>query len=141
MQEDYFKREIDRLGQVLAKLILSLLGKSSNQGSDEVVFAITNSFAELDIDLEALLACTPANASDKVWDKLGNSTPLLEQFADSLVISGKLALKSNQPLSTKLLKIAMACYAKLEQESRAFSFTVNDKKADVTSILDSSAAI
>jgi hypothetical protein len=55
-QEDYIKREIDRLGKVLAKALADLLGTKARGNSHEGLHAINNVLiSELEIDLDGLL--------------------------------------------------------------------------------------
>lgn len=56
-QEDYIKREIDKLGKVLAKVLAGLLGlKSEGKLSDGIAVTNQSLKAELDFDLDTLLA-------------------------------------------------------------------------------------
>lgn len=136
MQEDYLKREINRLGLVLSTLVCKLLGKDKGQSSEEILFAVTCSMTELDINLTTLLSQPPNIAANEVWRKLKESPNLLEQFADSLVASGTLLEKRDTKLSIGLLKIGMACYTKYENETRAFSFSIKEKQNEIAAILD-----
>ncbi|HEX8515762.1 MAG TPA: hypothetical protein VF868_06140 [Bacteroidia bacterium] len=54
-QEDYIKREIDKLGQVLAKALADLLGLKSQGNSEQGIQAANDTLrSELNIDIETL---------------------------------------------------------------------------------------
>lgn len=141
MQEDYLKREIDRLGQVLASLISKLLGNDLRQNSQEVLFVVTTALTELGLDLTTLLSQPPNVAANEAWSKLKENPTLFEHFADSLVDSVALLKNEDTKHSIKLLNVALACYTKLEIETKAFSISINEKKGEITAILSSTGTV
>jgi hypothetical protein len=105
-QEDYFKKEIDKLGKVLAKAVADLLSlKSKGQLMDGIDAASHVLKTELDTDLETL-ASLPVNAllpflvSEK---KLNNVQ--LELIGDLLFESA-----GNDPAAAAKYDSALAIY-------------------------------
>lgn len=67
-QEDKFKREIDRIGLVLAKLLDLMLG-TKRFDSDEIAHFVQQCDTALNIDLEAFLHMPPETAMDYLLQK------------------------------------------------------------------------
>ena len=82
-QEDKFKREIDRIGLVLAKLLSMLLNKTDHP-QEAVKSVMQQTYHELGIDLEIFLALKEGDDVDYLVHEKKFSTEHLRNFGNLL---------------------------------------------------------
>ncbi len=99
-QEDYLKKQIDQLGQVLGRILADLLNLRSSgqllQGVESIENEITR---ELNLDLQALTGVSPEEAVKQLETLKGYSPENLEGLADllrNLSCIGNTEKKSNK---------------------------------------------
>src|ERR1700744_5099393 len=117
-QEDKIKREIDRIGLVLAKLLSIMLHKEHpNSGINDIAIQLRS---ELDIDLDGLLAMSDKQALDMLVIDKKFSTDHLRNFANLLY---DLAHKSTDDEQQQmLLKKSLAVYEYIHTNSNGTLF-------------------
>lgn len=105
-QEDKIKREIDRIGLVLAKILGILLNKN-NHHDEAVKDVVVQTQNELDIDLPVLLAMDHDDSIELLIKEKGFSNDHLKLFADLLYETAGNSTGSAQQalLRTKALAI------------------------------------
>ena len=114
-QEDKFKREIDRIGLVLAKLLDLLLGKGQFS-NDEVAHFIQQCKAALDIDLDEFLRLDKKAGLDLLINDHKFSNENLRNFGHMLY---DLAHKTTDENQTELL---------LNKALHVYEYLVNNSK-------------
>ena len=114
-QEDKFKREIDRIGLVLAKLLDLLLGKGQFS-NDEVAHFIQQCKAVLDIDLDEFLKLDKKAGLDLLINDHKFSNENLRNFGHMLY---DLAHKTTDENQTELL---------LNKALHVYEYLVNNSK-------------
>jgi hypothetical protein len=104
-QEDYIRREIDRLGKVLAKALSDLLGLRSEGKLQEGIHSVNEVLqSELNIDID-LLVSLPEKELLLLLTQKGSTNSHLGLIADLLAesIGGSSASVDEQKLSRALL--------------------------------------
>ena len=105
-QRDYLKKQIDQLGQVLAKIFSDLLGlKNSGQinaGLEITSQALKN---ELDIDIQALLDIPTDNFIDILTSQKNLTNDNLDKLAEILLLIADNRQDDNKKLYEKCLTI------------------------------------
>ena len=105
-QRDYLKKQIDQLGQVLAKIFSDLLGlKNSGQinaGLEITSQALKN---ELDIDIQALLDIPTDNFIDTLTSQKNLTNDNLDKLAEILLLIADNRQDDNKKLYEKCLTI------------------------------------
>lgn len=105
-QRDYLKKQIDQLGQVLAKIFSDLLGlKNSGQinaGLEITSQALKN---ELNIDIQALLNIPTDNFIDTLTTQKNLTNDNLDKLAEILLLIADNRQDDNKKLYEKCLTI------------------------------------
>ncbi len=105
-QRDYLKKQIDQLGQVLAKIFSDLLGlKNSGQinaGLEITSQALKN---ELNIDIQALLDIPTDNFIDTLTTQKNLTNDNLDKLAEILLLIADNRQDDNKKLYEKCLTI------------------------------------
>ncbi len=103
-QEDKIKREIDRIGLVLAKLLSTLLHKDFQNTEEEVYFS-QQLKSELGIDVEAFLALEDSDALRLLVSDRKFTTENLRQFGNLLYELGHRSAQRKEALLNKALSV------------------------------------
>lgn len=117
-QRDYLKKQIDQLGQVLAKLFSNLLGLK-NGGQINVGLEITNQTlkSELNFDIQDLLDIPTDNFVDTLTTQKGLTNENLEKLAEILL----LVEDNQQDNYKKLYERCLTIYEYLEKAENIYS--------------------
>ena len=129
-QEDKFKKEIDRIGLVLAKLLGMLLNKKDHP-QEAVQDVMQQTYDELGIDIEQLLAVTDGDDIDFLVNNKKFSTEHLKHFGDLLY---ELARYSNAQQQKLLLAKAMNIYRYISAHARTLYLDIEYRLKDQSDI-------
>ena len=105
-QQDYLKRQIDQLGQVLAKIFSDLLGLK-NYGQINAGLEITNQTLknELDFDIQDLLDIPTDIFIDTLTTQKGLTNNNIDKLAEILLLIAENRQDDNKKLFEKCLTI------------------------------------
>lgn len=85
MQQDYFQRQIDQLGKVLAQLFAKMMGSKNTTDASLQLAHINSLFEqELGLDLDQIRQLSSADFTDLIEDSSKFSIDSLVVFADLL---------------------------------------------------------
>lgn len=117
-QQDYLKKQIDQLGQVLAKLFSDLLGLK-NSGQINAGLDITNQTLEneLDFDIQDLLEIP----TDKFIDTLTTQKNLTNDNLEKLAEIFLLIADNRQDDNKKLYEKCLTIYEYLEKVENIYT--------------------
>lgn len=117
-QQDYLKKQIDQLGQVLAKIFSDLLGLKNN-GQINAGLEITNQTLknELDFDIQDLLDIP----TDKFIDTLTTQKNLTNDNLDKLAEILLLIADNRQGDNKKLYEKCLTIYEYLERVENIYT--------------------
>lgn len=117
-QQDYLKKQIDQLGQVLAKIFSDLLGLKNN-GQINAGLKITNQTLknELDFDIQDLLDIP----TDKFIDTLTKQKNLTNDNLDKLAEILLLIADNRQDDNKKLYEKCLTIYEYLEKVENIYT--------------------
>jgi hypothetical protein len=123
-QRDYLKKQIDQMGQVLAKLFSKLIGLKSS-GQFNLGLEITNQALknELDFDLEGLLEIP----TDKFIDILKTQKNLTDENFGKLAEILLLLADNREEDNKKYFEKSVAIHEYLEKANCTYSLVLNWK--------------
>lgn len=121
IRQDYFKRQIDQLGKVLAKVLSDLLGLRS-QGNSHQGIEITDLAlkSELGIGVEDLVAMDDASFIADLKNKFDLHSDHLESLANILLEIGENSENVNIQQS-KIFKKSLLLLEEVEKKDSTFS--------------------
>ncbi|MCZ2224118.1 MAG: hypothetical protein LC122_10880 [Chitinophagales bacterium] len=117
-QQDYLKKQIDQLGQVLAKIFSDLLGLK-NSGQINAGLEITNQTlkSEIDFDIQELLDITTGDFVNTLKKQKNLTNDNLAKLAEILLLIADNGQTDNKKLYEKCLTI----YEYLEKEENIYT--------------------
>jgi hypothetical protein len=105
-QQDYLKKQIDQLGQVLQKMFSDLIGKkNSGQISSGIELTSQHLKNELDLDLQSLLDIPTEDFVNTLMVHKNMTNSNLEKIAEILLFIADNDDKDNKKLYEKVLII------------------------------------
>jgi hypothetical protein len=135
-QEDFFLREIEKIGVLLRALINKLVSSRENLSiTIEKRFEETNQLLlnEAGFDLRKILAMNQTEAREYVSSFRGINTENLELLAD---IFYKLGLNEEQEKMVPFLELALQFLEMCSENDKTFSFDRETKIGEIKSLLD-----
>jgi len=118
-QNDYLKRQIDQLGEVLAALLSKLTNaKGAEQTSETVTLVNQNIKTLLGIDIGALSVFSHANTFYKLHEQYSLTNEHLEILADIMLYQAQYAAKSEK---ISFLENCLAIYTYLQATEKNYS--------------------
>lgn len=129
IRQDYFKRQIDQLGKVLAKALSDLLGLRS-QGNSHQGIEITDLAlkSELGLGIEDLIAINDPDLVETLQNKFGFHSEHLESLANILLEVGENSANVSIQQS-KLFQKSLLLFEFVEKKDTTFSL-VRRRKID-----------
>jgi hypothetical protein len=118
--EDYFKKQIDQLGKVLAQLIADMIGLKAQGQETEMVAVVDKALKnELGLDISALIAIP----QDQFINELKSQTDINDSNLNSLaeILFNITIEHQNKEIKDKLLIRTLKIYEYLEKNDKTFS--------------------
>jgi hypothetical protein len=135
-QEDYFLREIEKIGVLLRALIKKLVsGRENLSITIEKSFEETNEalLSEAGFDLRKILAMNQTGVREYISSFRGINTENLELLAD---IVFKLGINEEQEKITPFLELALQLLEMCSESDKTYSFERETKIGEIKSLLD-----
>lgn len=135
-QEDYFLREVEKIGVLLRALIGRLvsnhenLSVTSEKSFEETAGSLLN---EAGFDLTRFLKMTPADASEYISTFKGVNTENMELLADLIF---NLGVHQEQGQMTLLLEKSLLLLEMCNENDKTFSFEREAKIGEIKSLLE-----
>ncbi len=132
-QRDYLKKQIDQLGQVLAKILSDLIGLK-NRGELNTGIEMTNQTLknELDFDLQDIVDIPTDKFIDTIKGQKDLTNENIEKLAEILFVIADNQVDGNKNLYQKCLAI----YAYLENVENSYSLDRNWKIKRIKNFVD-----
>jgi hypothetical protein len=124
-QEDFIKRQIDQLGQVLGKILADLLGLKSRGLSTETIVACDLAMNdEPGLTIGDIVALQPDEVIEHLKEVKGLNVDNFEKLADILLVLSDDADRDGTITETKqrFSAVSLAIYEHLEKVSHTYSF-------------------
>ncbi len=133
-QEDYLKRQLDQLGQVLAKMLSGLLGLKNKQSLEEGIEQTNQALkAELGFTSDELMALENEELVRILENEKGFKKSHFEKLADLFLF---LAEQSSELKKRKLLyEKCLILFKHIEQSENTYSFERHAKVEEINQIL------
>ncbi len=131
-QQDYLKRQIDQLGQMLVKLFSDLLGLK-NLGQISVGIELTNKILKtgLDYDIQELMDLPTSEFVDSLLAKKNLNNHSLNKLVGILL----LIADNHQGDNKKLYEKCLAIYEYLEKAENVYSIARQAEMKRIKSLL------
>jgi hypothetical protein len=137
-QEDYIKRQIDQLGQVLGKLLAGMFGfKTAGMPGMGIRSAGEALKGELDLDIDALVS-VPAGRLIPILEAVkGMNCDNLEKLADILLLLAEESGHNHagNPLAKKLYAAALTIFAHVDETGTTYSFDRHRKISEIRDLI------
>lgn len=122
MEQDYIKRQIEIIGQILGKVLSKMIGLKSTGNIDEAIGIVNQTFkSELDFDIDELVACTDIiaflNEKKIGYENIAKLIDIILFVADSFPENQK----------EILYKKSLLMYKYLEEKDKIFSVERHQK--------------
>lgn len=135
--EDYLKRQFDKLGQVLGKLLADLIGLKTQGKAEQGVEIVNQTLkAQIDIDIDQILSCPDEVLVEWLSGNISPDLHRIELIADILYEIAEF-YKLNQPKDTaiSLIKKVLTLYEYIDNTSSVFSFDHHSKTEKLQNML------
>jgi hypothetical protein len=125
-QEDYLKRQLDQLGQVLAKMLTGLLGLKNNQSLNDGIEQTNQTLkAELGFTSDELAALESSELIRILEKEKGFRKPHFEKLADLVFF---IAENASEPVNRKsLYEKCLVLFTHIEQTENTYSLERHEK--------------
>lgn len=133
-QEDYIKKQIDRLGQVLGKILADLLGFKNQADILSGIESVNQVFkSELDLDLEEFITVSPEKFMNTLLETKKFSEENLEKLSTIFFL---LAIESNKGNAENkrvkcLYEKSLCILEHIDRISSCYSIERNSKIEDI----------
>lgn len=133
MEQDYIKRLIEEIGRILGKIASDIIGLK-NQGQVGEVYEIVrqNFKAELDFDMDQLLAIDNENLIRYLTEEKGFSTVDMEKLADIWCMVAEDTTRERQ---FRLWTSGLTLYEYVEETGGTYSIERNGKMEWIRGVL------
>jgi hypothetical protein len=119
-QEDYLLKQIDQLGQVLARLIGSILGLKNQGKETEIVSLVDKTLKnELDIDLSRLISIPKGRLIETIKQNKEISNENLDRLADILTEIAN--VEQNKVIQNLYFEHILEIYKYVEKNDKTYS--------------------
>jgi hypothetical protein len=138
-QEDYIKKQIDRLGQVLGKILANLLGFKNQADILSGIESVNQAFkSELDLDLEELITVSPEKFMNTLLETKKFSEENLEKLSNIFLHLAKETDQGNleNERVKSLYEKSLCILEHIDRVSSCYSVERNSKIEDIKTRID-----
>jgi hypothetical protein len=138
-QEDYIKKQIDKLGQVLGKILADLLGFKNQADILSGIESVNQAFkSELDLDLEELITVSPEKFMNTLLETKKFSEENLEKLSNIFLHLAKETDQGNleNERVKSLYKKSLCILEHIDRISSCYSVERNSKIEDIKTRID-----
>ncbi len=129
-QEDYIKRQIDKLGQVLGIILSDLIGLKNQADIQSGIDSVNQAFInELNLDLNELIAVSKEDFLNTLLDTKKFSNESLEKLGDILLLLAEETEQRNSDNNNvrKLNEKSLCIFEYIDHVSACYSIDRNSK--------------
>ena len=135
-RRDYFKKQVDQLGEMLAKLLADILRVKSGNPGDQTEVMSTSRFRELTgIDLNDIPESDDPDAIKQLLEKHQLSPEHLHVTADIFVEMADIQVSTNPDAALRLYKKSLVLYQYLSKNQSTYSLEMHWKMERIRALL------
>ncbi len=138
-QEDYIKRQIDKLGEVLGKILSDLIGLKNQADIQSGIDSVNQAFInELNLDLNELIAVSNEDFINTLLDTKKFSNESLEKLGDILLLLAQEVEQRNSDNNNvrKLIGKSLIIFEYIDRVSACYSIDRNSKIEEIKTRID-----
>ncbi len=138
-QEDYIKRQIDKLGQVLGIILSDLIGLKNQADIQSGIDSVNQAFInELNLNLNELIAVSKEDFLNTLLDTKKFSNESLEKLGDILLLLAEETEQRNSDNNKvrKLNEKSLCIFEYIDRVSACYSIDRNSKIEEIKTRID-----